>query len=172
MKIKVKLFEGGKMPQVNEKGDLFDVFSRTSTRLISPQAGVQHQVNNMKVRDVEFKHALIPLGFAMEIPAGFKANLYPRSSTYKKWKIIFANSVGNIDSSYSGNDDEWKASVIALGNTTIEAGDKIAQFEIVPSSKATFWQKLKWLFSSKIEFVEVECLEHHNRGGFGTSGSR
>lgn len=172
MKIKVKLFEGGKMPQVNENGDLFDVFSRTSTRLISPQAGVQHQVNNMKVRDVEFKHALIPLGFAMEIPKGFKANLYPRSSTYKKWKIIFANSVGNIDSSYSGNDDEWKASVIALGNTTIEAGDKIAQFEIVPSAKATIWQKLKWLFSNKIEFIQVDSLNNADRGGFGTTGSK
>lgn len=172
MKIKVKLFEGGKMPQVNENGDLFDVFSRISTRLISPQAGVQHQVNNMKVRDVEFKHALIPLGFAMEIPKGFKANLYPRSSTYKKWKIIFANSVGNIDSSYSGNDDEWKASVIALGNTTIEAGDKIAQFEIVPSAKATIWQKLKWLFSNKIEFIQVDSLNNADRGGFGTTGSK
>ena len=172
MKIKVKLFEGGKMPQVNDKGDLFDVFANEEVRLIAPQAGIQHQVNNEKVRDVTFNNTLIGLGFAMEIPEGFKANLYPRSSTYKKWKIIFANSVGNIDSSYSGNDDEWKASVIALGNTTIEAGDKIAQFEIVPSSKATFWQKLKWLFSSKIEFVEVGCLEHHNRGGFGTTGSK
>ena len=172
MKIKVKLFEGGKMPQVNDNGDLFDVFSREEVSLLAPQAGVLKQVNNKKLRDVEFSNALIPLGFAMEIPKGFKANLYPRSSTYKNWKIIFANSVGNIDSSYSGNDDEWKASIIALGNTTIEAGDKIAQFEIVPSSKATFWQKLKWLFSSKIEFVEVECLEHHNRGGFGTSGSK
>ena len=172
MKIKVKLFEGGKMPQVNENGDLFDVFSRINTRLISPQAGVQHQVNNMKVRDVDFKHSLIPLGFAMEIPKGFKANLYPRSSTYKKWKIIFANSVGNIDSSYSGNDDEWKASVIALGNTTIEAGDKIAQFEIVPSAKATIWQKLKWLFSNKIEFIQVDSLNNADRGGFGTTGSK
>ena len=172
LKIKVKPFEGGKMPQVNNNGDLFDVFSREEISLLAPQAGVQHQVNNIKVRDVEFKHTLIPLGFAMEIPEGFKANLYPRSSTYKKWKIIFANSVGNIDSSYSGNDDEWKASVIALGNTTIEVGDKIAQFEIVPSAKATCWQKLKWLFSPKIEFIEVECLEHHNRGGFGTSGSK
>ena len=172
LKIKVKLFEGGKMPQVNEKGDLFDVFAREEVSLIAPQAGVQHQVNNIKVSDVEFKHTLIPLGFAMEIPERFKANLYPRSSTYKKWKIIFANSVGNIDSSYSGNDDEWKVSAIALGNTTIEAGDKIAQFEIVPSTKAAMWQKLKWLFSSKIEFIEVECLEHHNRGGFGTSGSK
>ena len=172
MKIKVKLFEGGKMPQVNDKGDLFDVFANEEVRLIAPQAGIQHQVNNEKVRDVTFNNNLIGLGFAMEIPEGFKANLYPRSSTYKKWKIIFANSVGNIDSSYSGNDDERKASVIALGNTTIEVGDKIAQFEIVPSTKATMWQKLKWLFSSKIEFIEVECLEHHNRGGFGTSGSK
>ena len=72
MKIKVKLFAGGQMPQVNEKGDLFDVFAREEVSLISPQAGVQHQVNNIKVRDVEFKHALIPLGFAMEIPEGFK----------------------------------------------------------------------------------------------------
>ena len=172
MKVKVKLFEGGKMPQVNDKGDLFDVFANEEVRLIAPQAGIQHQVNKEKVRDVTFNNTLIGLGFAMEIPEGFKANLYPRSSTYKKWKIIFANSVGNIDSSYSGNDDEWKVSAIALGNTTIEAGDKIAQFEIVPSAKATCWQKLKWLFSPKIEFVEVECLEHHNRGGFGTSGSK
>ena len=172
MKIKVKLFEGGKMPQVNDKGDLFDVFANEEVRLIAPQAGIQHQVNNEKVRDVTFNNTLIGLGFAMEIPEGFKANLYPRSSTYKKWKIIFANSVGNIDSSYSGNDDEWKASVIALGNTTIEVGDKIAQFEIVPSAKATCWQKLKWLFSSKIKFVEVERLENKDRGGFGSTGSK
>ena len=81
MKIKVKLFEGGKMPQVNEEGDLFDVFARTKVSLNAPQAGVQHQVNNEKVRDVTFNSTLIGLGFAMEIPQGFKANLYPRSST-------------------------------------------------------------------------------------------
>ena len=156
MKIKIKYFTDkiDKLDYIDEKSDWIDL--RAAKDISLSKGGFY----------------LIPLGVAMEIPEGFKANLYPRSSTYKKWKIIFANSVGNIDSSYSGNDDEWKASVIALGNTTIEVGDKIAQFEIVPSSKATFWQKLKWLFSSKIEFVEVECLEHHNRGGFGTSGSR
>ena len=45
MKIKVKLFEGGKMPQINEEGDLFDVFARTEVALNAPQAGVQRQVN-------------------------------------------------------------------------------------------------------------------------------
>ena len=172
MKIKIKLFEGGKMPQVNEKGDLFDVFARTEVALNAPQAGVQRQVNLEKVRDVVFSNELIPVGFAMEIPAGFKANLLPRSSTYKKWGIIFGNHVGQIDSTYCGNNDEWKVNAIALRATEIHIGDKIAQFEIVPSSKATCWQKLKWLFSSKIEFVEVECLEHHDRGGFGTTGSK
>ena len=98
MKIKVKLFEGGKMPQVNEKGDLFDVFSNEEVRLIAPQAGILHKVNNEKVRDVTFNSTLIGLGFAMEIPKGFKANLYPRSSTYNKWGIIFGNHVGQIDS--------------------------------------------------------------------------
>lgn len=172
MKIKVKLFEGGKMPQVNKKGDLFDVCSRVEVALLAPQAGVQRTVNNEKVRDVSFENTLIPLGFAMEIPEGFKANLYPRSSTYKKWGIIFGNHVGQIDSSYSGNEDEWKINAVAFRHTLIEAGDKIAQFEIVPSSKATFWQKLKWLLSSKIEFVQVECLCGENRGGFGTTGTK
>ena len=172
MKIKVKLFEGGKMPQVNEKGDLFDVFSREEVHLIAPQAGVQHQVNNEKVRDVKFNNTLIGLGFAMEIPQGFKANLYPRSSTYSKWGIIFGNHVGQIDSTYCGNNDEWKVNAIALRATEIHIGDKIAQFEIVPSSKATYWQKLKWLFSSKIKFVEVERLENKDRGGFGSTGSK
>lgn len=172
MKIKVKLFEGGKIPQVNDKGDLFDVFANEEVRLIAPQADIQHQVNNEKVRDVTFNNTLIGLGFAMEIPEGFKANLYPRSSTYSKWGIIFGNHVGQIDSTYCGNNDEWKVNAIALRATEIHIGDKIAQFEIVPSSKATCWQKLKWLFSSKIEFVEVECLEHHDRGGFGTTGSK
>lgn len=172
MEIKVKLFEGGKMPQINDKGDLFDVFSRTEVTLIAPQAGVQKQVNNKKLRDVDFDNTLIPLGFAMEIPKGFKANLYPRSSTYKKWGIIFGNHVGQIDSSFRGNDDEWLINAIALKSTTIKAGDKIAQFEIVPSSKATKWQKLKWLFSSKIKFTQVDSLTNQNRGGFGSTGSK
>ena len=172
MKIKVKLFEGGKMPQVNAEGDLFDVFSRDTVTINAPQAGVRYQINKEKVRDVSFSKQLIRLGFAMEIPAGFKANLYPRSSTFDKWGIIFGNHVGQIDSSYSGDMDEWMINAVAMKRTTIKAGDKIAQFEIVPSSKATVWHKLKWLFSSKIEFVQVDLLHNSNRGGFGTTGSK
>ena len=47
------------MPQVNDKGDLFDVFANEEVRLIAPQAGIQHQVNNEKVRDVTLNNTLI-----------------------------------------------------------------------------------------------------------------
>ena len=158
------------MPEINEKGDLFDVFSNEDVKLLGPQAGVQHTVDNNKVRDVSFTNALIGLGFAMEIPKGFKANLYPRSSTYKTWGIICGDSVGQIDNSYCGNNDEWKVNAVAMRSTEIHKGDKIAQFEIVPSSKATLLQKLKWLFSSKIEFIETDNFNNPDRNGFGSTG--
>ena len=54
--------------------------------------------------------------------------------------------------------------------TNNEAGDRICQFRIQLSQKATMWQKIKWLLSSGIELVEVDDLGDNNRGGFGTSG--
>ena len=57
-----------------------------------------------------------------------------------------------------------------MRETTIEAGDRICQFRIQLSQKATFWQKLKWLFSSGIELVEVDNLNNKSRGGFGSTG--
>lgn len=53
----------------------------------------------------EFK--LIPLGVAMTLPKGYEALVIPRSSTFKKYGIIQANSVGLIDETYCGNNDEW-----------------------------------------------------------------
>lgn len=46
----------------------------------------------------EFK--LIPLGIAMELPKGYEAHVIPRSSTYKNFGILQANSMGLIDESY------------------------------------------------------------------------
>ena len=49
---------------------------------------------------------LIPLGIAMQLPEGYEAHVVPRSSTYKKWKIIQANHMGVIDESYCGDNDQ------------------------------------------------------------------
>lgn len=49
-------------------------------------------------------------------------------------------------------------------------GDRICQFRIQLSQKATVWQKLRWLFSSGIKFVKVDDLGGTDRGGFGSTG--
>ena len=51
--------------------------------------------------------AIIKLGVGMKLPEGYEAHVVPRSSTYKKWGIIQTNSVGIIDNSYSGDNDQW-----------------------------------------------------------------
>lgn len=69
----------------------------------------------MKLKKGDF--ALIPLGIAMKIPYGFEAYVAPRSSTFKKWGLIQTNSIGIIDNSYCGNDDEWMMPVYATRDT-------------------------------------------------------
>lgn len=105
----------------------------------------------------EFK--LIPLGVSMKLPDGYEAHLAPRSSTYKKFGIIQANSVGVIDSSFCGDNDQWMFPAIALRDTDIKAGDRICQFRIMQ-------------IQPKVIFSEVESLGAENRGGFGSTGTK
>ena len=46
------------------------------------------------------------LGVAMELPKGHEAEIRPRSSTFKNYGLIQTNSVGTIDNSYKGDNDE------------------------------------------------------------------
>jgi dUTP pyrophosphatase len=157
MKIKVKLFEGAKPFKSIDKGDWIDLQSNTTITL-SKTGG--HYAK------------LIPLGIAMQLPKGYEAEIRSRSSTYKHWGIILSNCVGTIDNSYGGDKDQWMASVIPFQNSIIKKGDRIVQFRIVLSQKATIWQKIKWLFSTKIKFEYVEKLNNNSRGGFGSTGKQ
>jgi dUTP pyrophosphatase len=80
--------------------------------------------------------------------------------------------MGIVDNSYSGNDDEWKFPAIAIRDTTVSEGERICQFRICLSQKATLWQRIKWLFSSGIEIIETDELSSENRGGFGSTGNK
>lgn len=102
----------------------------------------------------EFK--LIHLGVAMELPEGYEAHIAPRSSTFKNFKILETNSVGVVDRSYCGPNDWWKMAVYATEDTTINKGDRIAQFRIIENQP-------------KLNFVETE-LTGKDRGGFGSTG--
>ena len=103
----------------------------------------------------EFK--LIPLGVAMELPEGYEAHVYPRSSTFKKHKILLSNSVGVIDCSYNGDGDQWQFPAYAMEDTFIPKNTRICQFRIFENQP-------------DIELVEVESLGNEDRGGIGSSG--
>lgn len=100
---------------------------------------------------------LIPLGVGMKLPRGYEANIVPRSSTYKNFKILQTNCFAVIDNSYSGDSDEWKLPVIAMEDTTINKNDRVCQFRI---------NKIQ----PEIEFEEVDHLDEVSRGGIGSTG--
>ncbi len=110
--------------------------------------------------DIELKageYTLIPLGVAMRIPAGYEAYVAPRSSTFKNYGLIQTNSIGVIDQSYSGEEDEWKMPVYATRDTVIHKYDRICQFRIMENQPS-------------VEFTEVKYLEGESRGGIGSTG--
>lgn len=158
------------MPQISDRGDWVDLKSAQDVDIRAAQAGVQYQENNEKYRDVIIPVTYIPLGVAMELPQGFEAIIASRSSGPKKLKVFIPNGQGIVDNVYNGNDDQWHYVASPMENASIKKGDRICQFRIQLSQKATMWQKLKWLFSSGIKLVEVNDLGDENRGGFGTSG--
>lgn len=140
MRVKIK-YHDEEIPRLKKinQGDLIDLYAAETVTL----------------NQGEYK--LISLGVSMKLPEGHKANVYPRSSTFKNWGILQTNSVGQIDNSYSGTNDVWKYPVYATRGTTIHKGDKICQFEIVPIMPI-------------IKFEEVDTLDSADRGGFGSTG--
>lgn len=105
----------------------------------------------------EFK--LIPLGIAMELPAGYEAHVVPRSSTFKNYGIIQTNSMGIIDETYCGDNDQWFFPAYALRDTVIHINDRICQFRIMEHQPA-------------FDFSEVDMLTNEDRGGHGSTGKQ
>jgi dUTP pyrophosphatase len=102
---------------------------------------------------------LIRLGVGMILPDGYEAHVLPRSSTPSKFGIMLANSMGVIDNSYSGDADEWRFPAVAIRDTVIRKGDRIAQFRIMKNQPS-------------IEFEIVDHLNDVSRGGIGSTGKR
>lgn len=177
LKIKVKMINKNlPMPTIIDKGDWVDLRASKDVKIEGPQSGVlkYHMFEGEKVghREVTFSNELVPLGVAMKLPKGFEARILPRSSTFKNFGIILANMQGVVDESYCGDNDEWLFNAIAFRDCIFAEGERICQFRIQLSQKATIWQKLKWLLCSGIKFVEVEHLGNNDRGGIGSTGVR
>ena len=112
--------------------------------------------------DIELKAGefrLIPLGIAVRLPEGYEAYVVSRSSLYRNFGIIQANSFGIVDESYCGDNDEWFFPALALRDTAVHVNDRICQFRIMKHQPP-------------VEFVVREHLSETDRGGFGTTGTQ
>ena len=101
--------------------------------------------------------AMVATGIAIELPAGFEAQVRPRSGLAAKHGVTVLNSPGTIDADYRG---EVTVILINLGAETyvVERGARIAQVVVQPVVRA--------------RLVEVDDLGTTERGagGFGSSG--
>ncbi|MBG6157833.1 dUTP pyrophosphatase [Labrenzia sp. EL_159] len=103
------------------------------------------------------QRALVPIGLSMALPAGFEAQVRPRSGLAAKHGVTVLNTPGTIDADYRG---EVKVILINLGDAPFEItrGERIAQMVIAPVLQA--------------EITEVAVLSDTERGvgGFGSTG--
>jgi len=101
--------------------------------------------------------ALIPTGFAIALPAGFEAQVRPRSGLALKHGITVLNSPGTIDADYRG---EIGVILANLGATPfrIARGMRIAQLVVAPVTHVT-WKAVDALSESL-----------RGAGGFGSTG--
>lgn len=112
---------------------------------------------DITLKQGEFK--LVPLGVAMQLPASYEAHVVPRSSTFKNFGVLQVNSMGVIDASYCGDNDQWFMPVLAMRDTEIHVNDRICQFRIMKNQP-------------QIDFELVEHLDGEDRGGFGSTGKQ
>ena len=100
---------------------------------------------------------LVPTGLFMALPAGYEAQVRPRSGLALKHGISVLNTPGTIDADYRG---EIKVILVNLSDQAFEIlpGERIAQMVIARHEK--------------VEWEEVDTLEETARGtgGFGSSG--
>lgn len=144
---------------INEKGKIIKVKYLKDIKKIT-QLEKGDWIDLRVGEDIELKantFAMIPLGVAIELPKGFEALLLPRSSTFNKYGIIQTNSIGVIDESYCGNNDEWKMPVFTTRDVVIPKNTRIAQFRIIEHQP-------------KIYLLEATELSGKDRGGFGSTG--
>lgn len=103
--------------------------------------------------------ALVPTGLALELPAGFEAQVRPRSGLAHRHGVTVLNSPGTIDSDYRG---EIQVLLINLGNEpfAVVRGERIAQLVVCPVAKVSLQ-----------EAVSLNATER-NAQGFGSTGRR
>lgn len=144
--VKICLVEGGKMPEKKTFGAAaYDCYARGDFFLNDGDCGV-----------------LIPLGFKMEIPEGYHADIRMRSGLGTKTGLRPTLGVGTIDSDYRGEVcmvfDRIHTRQLGRNYDRINDGDRIAQMLIMKDGEGSI--------------IETDKLNETERGnkGFGSTG--
>ena len=100
---------------------------------------------------------LIPVGIAIALPAGYEAQVRPRSGLAAKKGITCLNSPGTVDADYRG---EIRVNLINHGPEPflVQRGERIAQMVIAPVTQASW------------DVAETLDETARGTGGFGSTG--
>ncbi len=100
---------------------------------------------------------LIPTGLAIALPAGFEAQVRPRSGLALKHGVTVLNSPGTIDADYRG-----EVQVLLINHGTrpfvVKRGDRIAQMVVAPVTQ------IAWNIVERLDETE------RGSGGYGSTG--
>ena len=121
-------------------------------------AGVDLYASNEEAIELNsLERALVPTGIHIELPAGYEAQIRPRSGLAAKHGLSILNAPGTIDADYRG---EIKVILVNLSKEafTIQKGERIAQMVICKH------EKLIWKEVEKLSMTE------RGAGGFGHTG--
>jgi len=121
-------------------------------------AGLDLRANlDLTIELKPLERQLVPTGLFIELPAGYEAQVRPRSGLAVRHGLTCLNSPGTVDSDYRG---EIKILLINLSGETqiIQHGDRIAQM-VVQKIEKTCWQQ-----------VEILSETIRSEGGFGSTG--
>ena len=103
------------------------------------------------------ERTMVPTGLYIELPAGYEAQVRPRSGLAAKKGVTVINAPGTIDAVYRG---EVCVLLVNLSREpfVINPGERIAQMVVARHEN--------------VEWVEVEDLSESERGagGFGSTG--
>jgi len=104
------------------------------------------------------ERAVVPIGFALEVPPGYEVQIRPRSGLAAKHGVTCLNSPGTIDSDYRG---PVGVVLVNLGREpfVVRRGDRIAQLIVAPVVQAAFRE------------VDALAASTRGQGGFGSTGT-
>ncbi len=102
--------------------------------------------------------ALVPVGFSLEIPAGYEVQVRPRSGLALRSGVTLLNTPGTIDEDYRGPVGVILAN-FGAEPFVVHRGDRIAQLVLAPVSRAAF------------EETATHAETARGAGGFGSTGA-